>query len=171
MAEKKNPKPTIVQQPGDPDNLRAEYNALSAYFNTVVTFRFTTLGLYLAAVALLLGGNPLFDRYLILLVITFFVFLIEIRNQTLYKNLSERAMQIERDYWGYTKDRIYEPFYSHMMKTPPNGEAKPQADYPKIFGKPAKYEISHTLALNLLYGFIFLYALIRMILLLRGNSP
>jgi hypothetical protein len=30
----------------DPENLRAEYSALSAYFNTVVTFRFTTLGFY-----------------------------------------------------------------------------------------------------------------------------
>ena len=86
----------------DPENLRAEYSALSAYFNTVVTFRFTTLGFYLAAVALICGGEaPSRSRAFVLLVITVSLYLVELRNRTLYKNLSDRAMQIEREGWGY----------------------------------------------------------------------
>src|SRR4030095_15276633 len=84
------------------ENLRAEYSALSAYFNTVVTFRFTTLGFYLAAVALICSGEtPSRSKAFVLLVITVSLYLVELRNRTLYKNVSDRAMQIEREYWGY----------------------------------------------------------------------
>lgn len=38
-------------------SLRVEYSALSAYCNTIVTFRFTTLGFCLAALALICGGK------------------------------------------------------------------------------------------------------------------
>ena len=36
-------------------NLRTEYTALSSYFNQVVTFRITILGIYLAAVGIIVS--------------------------------------------------------------------------------------------------------------------
>jgi hypothetical protein len=147
------------------ENLRVEYNALTTYFNTVVIFRFTVLGFYLAAVALILGGEETKVRALILFIISFFLLFVELRNQLLYKNLAHRGMQIEREEWGYTGERAYDPFFSHMMKEKPAKEKDPHAkkepspDYHKVWGREIKVKISHTWALNLLYVSIGLYSL------------
>ena len=50
-----------------PDDVRAEYSALSSYFNTVVSFRFTTLGLYLAAVGFIVSGTVSKEKAALLL--------------------------------------------------------------------------------------------------------
>ena len=163
MTVKKSNLPPIIKEPGDPENLRTEYDALSAYFNVVVNLRFTILGLYLAAVGLIVGGSPSLEKYFILLVLTFFVFWIELRNQSLAKNVSDRGMQIEREYWGYSGDRVYEPFYSHQLKTPADGQKKPEPDYPEIHGKVLKILTSHTIALDSLYTIILIYALINVV--------
>ena len=142
----------------DADNLRAEYSALSGYFNTVVTFRFTTLGFYLAAVALICGGEtPSKSKAFVLFVISVSLYLVELRNRTLYKNLSDRGIQIECECWGYNGGKSYEPFFSHMMRPEPSPtknlskDSMPPPDYPKVFGIALPFEVTHSFALDILF--------------------
>jgi len=99
MVEKKNLKTTNVLT-DEPENLRVKYSTLLAYINTVVTFRFTTLGFFLAGVALILGGTPSLGKYLLLTLITFSLYIIELRNRFLKNDLEVPAKLIEKE-WGY----------------------------------------------------------------------
>ena len=173
MMEQGHPPNIGMKSDQDPENLRAEYSALSAYFNTVVTFRFTTLGFYLAAVALICGSQtPSRSKAFVLFVITVSLYLVELRNRTLYKNLSDRGMQIERESWGYKGAKSYEPFFSHMMRAAPsptndlNKDWMPPPDYPKVLHFRLPFEVTHSIALNILFWSIGGYAIF---LLLRGH--
>ena len=156
-------------QQEDSENTRAEYAAISNYFNTIVTFRFTTLGLFIAAVGFILGGEITREKALIVLVIDVALYVIELRNRTLYDNLSARAMQIERTYWGYMGKRAYEPFYSRMMKSRPKDDEEagdpPPLDYPRWHNGRVVLEIavSHSGGLDLLYGAIAILALVKLL--------
>ena len=140
------------------NNLRTEYSALSSYFNTVVSFRFTSLGFYLAAVGLICKDDaPTVARGLLLLLITVSIYLIELRNRTLYKNLACRGAEIERIWWGEVQkkenqDHICKPYFNHMMHPVPKDIA---TDFSHQFG-----EIRHSYGINLLFVGVFLYALI-----------
>ncbi len=149
----------------DRDDVRAEYLALSSFFNTVITFRFTTLSLYLAAVGFLVSGTLTKEKSALLLGMSVALWLLELRNRSLFHNLAERGIQIEREYWGYKGSKAYEPFYSHMMKTrplrdkDPNAPEPPPLDYPTIWSWRVKIPISHTKAFDLLYLVVILFAL------------
>jgi hypothetical protein len=156
MAENKDPEPKNVLPKVAPENLRAKYNTLQAYINSVVTFRFTTLGFYLAAVALILGLKPSFEKYLILVLITIPLYILELRNRFLKNDLGAQAEQIENK-WGYVLDNKSlikpKPTYIFFIPIPYNKD-----DYTKC-------GITHTFALDLLYGLIFFYALIHILML------
>jgi hypothetical protein len=62
--------------------------ALSAYFGTVTTFRFTTASFFLAAVALVLRIEDLErHHYLLLLMLSLGAWIVELRNRSLSRNL------------------------------------------------------------------------------------
>jgi hypothetical protein len=104
MAENKNSELTKKQLKEElPENLRTKYNSLAAYNNSVVTFRFTTLGFFLAAVGLILGGTPSLGKYIILTLIIFSLYIIELRNRFLKNENDAQANQIEK-MWGYVQD-------------------------------------------------------------------
>jgi len=151
--------------PIDPEDIRTEYFALSSFFNTVITFRFTTLSLYLAAVGFIVSGTLSKEKAALLLGISIALWLLELRNRSLFHNLAERGIQIEREYWGYRGPKAYEPFYSHMMKVRPAREKDPEApeppplDYPMLWSWKVKLAISHTKAFDLVYLFVVLFAL------------
>jgi hypothetical protein len=107
MAKNESSIPENMLMKEETENLRTEYTALTSYSTTVVNFRFTVLGLYLAAVGIILGGKqPTWEIYFLLCLITICVFMIELRNQSLLKNISNRGMQIEHKYWGYSSDDL-----------------------------------------------------------------
>jgi hypothetical protein len=149
----------------DPEDVRAEYSALTSFFNTVITFRFTTLSLYLAAVGFIVSGALSKEKAALLLGMSVALWLLELRNRSLFYNLTERGIQIEREHWGYKGPKAYEPFYSHMMKIRPAREKDPEApeppplDYPIVWSWKVKLAISHTKAFDLVYLFVILFAL------------
>ncbi|MFC1635197.1 hypothetical protein ACFL5Z_10165 [Planctomycetota bacterium] len=44
------------QDKPDPNDIRSEYAALSSFHNSVVSYRFTLLGFFVAAVGIILSG-------------------------------------------------------------------------------------------------------------------
>lgn len=111
-------------------DVRQEYSELSKYFNTVISFRFTLLGFYLAAVGLILKDNISFGKAVLLIGISLFIWCLDLRNRTIYYCLTKRGMQIERQIWGYKGNQAYDPFYSAMMKEKPHGSEDPNAPKP-----------------------------------------
>jgi len=106
MAENQDPKTTKELSDVCPENLRAKYNSLAAYSNAVVSFRFTTISFFLAALALILGGKePLSpDKYILLIIIVISLWAIELRNRTIKNELDAYARQIEK-IWRYERDK------------------------------------------------------------------
>lgn len=151
------------EQKPDPEDIRTEYTALSSYFTTVITFRFTLLGFYLAATGLIVGGGLSREKAGLLLGLSIALWLLELRNRSLFNNLAERGMQIEREYWGYRGKKAYDPFYSHHMKARPRNDPEagnpPAPDYPKIWNWTVKIKVSHTQAFDLIFLLVSLYAL------------
>jgi hypothetical protein len=155
---------SVQENKPDPEDVRIEYTVLSSYATTVVTFRFTLLGFYLAAAGLIIGSPLSKGKAALLLGLSFSLWLLELRNRSLLENLSYRGMQIERKYWGYRGLMSYDPFFSHMNKTKPEDDPEasesPPPDYPKVWNRKMKIPVSHTQALDLTYLLIALYALL-----------
>ncbi len=149
MAEKNNSKLTNELKEVEPENLRIKYNALAAYSNSVVTFRFTVLGLYLAAVGFILGGTPSLGKYILLCVVTFSLYIIEIRNRFLKNRLAAQSLQIEK-VWGYTGNTDCEPENTYIFGIKIKNR---EDDY-------TKWKLTHSFPLDILYASIFVYALI-----------
>jgi hypothetical protein len=149
----------------DPENIRTEYTALSSYATTIVTFRFTLLGFYLAAAGLIIGSPPSKGKAVLLLGLSVSLWLLELRNRSLLDNLSYRGMQIERKYWGYRGLMAYDPFFCHQNKRKPEDDPEagspPDPDYPKVWTWKMKIPVSHTQGLDLTYLLIALYALMQ----------
>lgn len=149
--------PPLVEQ----ENIRAKYRTLLDYINSVVTFRFTTLGFFLAAVALILSGAPTLGKYILLCLITIALYIIELRNRFLKNRLDLQRKNIEKK-WGFDEngmdDNEPEPTYIFFIpfKTEKNSKNE---DY-------VKSGITHSLALDLLYFVILFYALCHVISLL-----
>lgn len=134
--------------------LRVEYTALSAYFGTVTTFRFTTASFFLAAVALVLRIEDLErHHYLLLLTLSLGIWIVELRNRSLSRNLVQRAHQIERA-WSET-GRL--PFFTHMI--PPN-DSDWYLDRAQMlwFLLPSMRFITHTVGLDLVYLSVIAYS-------------
>jgi len=137
--------------------LLVKYSALQNYINAIVTFRFTVLGFYLATVGLLLGGTPSLEKYTLLAFITIPLYIIELRNRFLKDKLGGQAARIEK-YWMNEKEK---PSGYELDKT--------YAFNIRLFSSNNDHEdpgITHTRALDCIYGVIFLYSLARMVILL-----
>ncbi len=168
MENPKHPKNALAKEKEpDPQDVRVEYSALSSYFSTVVQFRFTTLGFFIAAIGFILSGDITKSKALLLLFITLALYMIELRNRTLYNNLSDRAMQIERHCWGYKGSKAYDPFYSHMMKVRPTDDPDapepPELDYPTISNRSEiiPIRVSHGRGLDILYAAVAIFAILQ----------
>lgn len=85
------------------------YNSLLAYINSVVTFRFTSLGFFLAIMALILSGTPSFGKYILLNLFTIALYIIELRNRFLKNELDVETKQIVKK-WHYNEDK--EDYYT-----------------------------------------------------------
>ena len=151
----------------NPEDVRVEYTALTSYATTIVTFRFTLLGFYLAAAGLIIGSPPSRGKAALLLGLSVSLWLLELRNRSLLDNLSYRGMQIERKYWGYRGLMAYDPFICHQNKKKPEDDhaaaEPPPPDYPKVWNWKLKIPVSHTQGLDLTYLLIALYALVQIL--------
>jgi hypothetical protein len=106
LAEDQDSKTTEELSEVDPENLRVKYNTLAANCNAVVSFRFTVISFFLAAVAIILGGtaNLSFGKYLLLIIIVISLWTIELRNRTIKNELDAWSKQIEIT-WHYERDK------------------------------------------------------------------
>lgn len=156
------------------ENIRTEYAALTSYGNQVVSFRFTLVSFYIAAIGLIMSGEPSKTKLWLLLWISITLWLLELRNRALLSNLSERGMQIERLYWGYRGDKAYDPFICHQNKEKPpddlDASEPPGPDSFKIFfwkmQPPMKYNpVTHTFALDLMYIGVILFTIYQLLTL------
>jgi len=174
MAEDKNSEQAKDEDSDKPENLPVIYNSLLAYINSVVTFRFTTLGFFLAAVALILSGTPSLGKYILLCLITIALYIIELRNRILKNELEVETKQIVKK-WHYSKDKegyYTDPSFTTIFRIIVNekDEIKGYKDYNPVndkrriripfLGRPIlKFKITHSFALDMLYFSILFYSL------------
>ena len=85
------------------ENVRAEYAALIAYHNSIVTHRFTLAGFFVAAVGVIAKGGTKLHEAFLLLGLTAAAYIVERRNRDLYTQMSKRAMEIEEKPWGFNR--------------------------------------------------------------------
>ncbi|HMD67686.1 MAG TPA: hypothetical protein VKF42_02340 [Chitinivibrionales bacterium] len=170
----------------DPDNLRAEYAALIAYHNSVVTHRFTLLGFFLATVGIIVKGGMGPSEALLILFLTFALYTVERRNRVLYEQMSLRAMEIEQNYWGLNRndanDKRVPLFHRLRLQALPDGleqelknasEAQLGKNLKNVLDKQLKekellkskkpwrwpfFPKSHTTGLDWVYGVVAVYA-------------
>ncbi|MFH1891863.1 MAG: hypothetical protein ABIK83_04185 [Candidatus Zixiibacteriota bacterium] len=153
----------------DPLDVRTEYTALTSFHTSVVTYRFTLLGFFIASVGIMAGGKISLDKAFLLLGVTVAMYIIELRNRVLYYELTQRAMQIERQNWGYKGDEAYKPFFCYLAKVKPSSaddpEAKepPQFNHPKVWDWVVHLPASHTKGLDVLYAVIAIYSIAHII--------
>lgn len=76
------------------ESLRAEYAALAAFLGTANTFRFTVLGLFLAAAGLMLS-DPTDVKAALLLAVSLALWLAELRTRSLLSHVLRRGSKIE----------------------------------------------------------------------------
>jgi hypothetical protein len=132
--------------------LRTEYKALVEYFGKIITFRFTTVSFFLAAVAFVLGrANPEWHHYLLLLAFSLGVWIVELRNRSLSGNLVCRAKEIELRWANNEK-----PFFTHMI--PPKGVWYPDRAQMLWFLLPSMRFITHTVGLDVVYLSVIAYS-------------
>jgi hypothetical protein len=112
---------TTTQEPNF-ENTRTEYSALSNYFQTVVSFRFTVIGFYMAFLGLIISiykdiGQSINHYFLfgVVVFITFIVWIIDIRSRVLYGSIGHRGKEIET-LWGLSEGKNSHPYYLHMMR-------------------------------------------------------
>jgi hypothetical protein len=146
--------------------LIAEYNNLTRYFSTVITFRFTTASFFIAAVALFLGlKDASFLHYLLLFLLAIGIWIVELRNRAIFHNLLERGWAIEKNWADHDKGDL--PFLTHMT---PVSAAKKYPSIPRearVFDKTrilwsprfsGKY-LTHTVGLDIVYISVLAFSL------------
>jgi hypothetical protein len=148
-------------------NIETEYKAICANLNQLASFRFTLIGFYVAAMGLIAAANPGKDKFALMLWISLCFWILELRNRGLHTNMSDRGMQIEREYWGYKGERIYEPFISHWNQKTPVGDSevsKPNKESVKfLFWKTRLPDfVSHSLGLDLLFLGVIVYSIVQL---------
>ena len=98
--------------------------------------------------------------------LTLCFWVLELRNRGLVTNVSDRAIQIEREYWHYTGKRAYEPFVSHGRKNVPLADPEavkslqPEKDGAKLFFWRIRLPrfVSHSLGIDLLSLGVIVYS-------------
>ena len=82
------------------DNIRTEYTAISAKLNQLPSFRFALAGFYVAGVGVIASmNNPTKLHFILLILITFALWLIDLRTRSLLSIVGKRGAEIER-LWG-----------------------------------------------------------------------
>jgi hypothetical protein len=162
----------------DQENLRTEYAAISQYHNSLVTFRLTLLGFFLAALGFIIGDAwPIPWHICVLgLFLTFCMYIFELRTRVLFEAIGRRGVRIEQDEWGFRSETLKHPFYSLQYPNPdpkpkPNKEIKNYGIKLKIWGEVPieeipilrKVRISHSAALDCLYTGLMIFFLIALI--------
>jgi len=163
----------------DPQDIRIEYSALISYHNSIITHRFTLLGLFLAAVGIIIKDGVSPQDALFILALTIALYIVELRNRVLYTRMSKRAMEIEKIHWGliqYNRDEnISElPLFCRFRYNELKDELKkePSVDLKnELEAKPKfwnKWEVcllpaSHSLGLDLLYCSVAFYAVVHLV--------
>ncbi len=85
-----------------PDDLRAEYAAISAKLNQLPSFRFALAGFYVAGVGVLASiDHPTEVHFIMLFMITTALWIMDLRTRWLLDSIGQRGAEIEREYWGY----------------------------------------------------------------------
>jgi hypothetical protein len=159
--------------PPDPADIRTEYTALADYQRSVDTFRFTTLGFYLAAVGLVAGNADNRAGGALLFGITIALALLEVRNRSLLRTINIRGLQIERELWGRTGARAYEGFFSGRHRIPPDPFLDPDApqlpppDESRMFGRTITQYVGYTTGFDLLFLVVGAYSLY---VFIRGHA-
>lgn len=159
-----------------PENLRTEYSALTSYYETVITFRFTTVGFFLAATGLIVQSGMTYDKTILLLVLTLGAWIVEIRNRTIFSAILDRATQIEED-WDFQGGDQFTPLFRRMIriglwkkikkKKQKSKDPRPMiSKFPwskiKFFvlSLPCPEEVlTHSLWLDLIYGGVLLFTI------------
>ena len=154
----------VPTEQSDPANIRTEYAALADYQRTIDTFRFTTLGFYLAAVGLVAGSTASRASGALLLGVTVALALIEIRNRSLLRTINLRGLQIERELWGRRGTRAYEGFFSgrHRLRLDtdidPEAPPLPPPDESWMFGRKITHYVGYTTGFDVLFLVVAAYS-------------
>jgi hypothetical protein len=128
------------------DFLNTEYTAVSAYFNQVINFRFTSFGFFIAIIGFLFSQNLNQGnlKYWVILIMTIIVWMIELRNRNLASQLMKRAKEIENFFFTSpkTENEIQESIKNnenssiHFFHSIEEGQK--DGGKPKLFGIPMK---------------------------------
>jgi hypothetical protein len=162
----------------DPDDVRTEYAALIDFHNSVVSHRFTLVGFYLATIGLIAGKDVNFLEACLILGLTISMYMMELRNRTLYTQMGRRATDIEINYWKLNRKNTDDtglPLFCTMRSDDVSKEilnklTKKQLndlkEHPKFWGrwKVPLLQANHSRGLDFLYAAVAVYAIIKMIL-------
>jgi hypothetical protein len=160
-----------------PDDVRTEYTALVEFHNSVVAHRFTLVGFYLASIGLIAGQNIGFSEACLIFGLTAAMYIMELRNRTLYTQMGQRALHIEQHYWGLNRKPNMDtglPLFSmirqndlpdKIKQTLTEQQKKQHAEKPKFWGhwKIPGLPANHSRGLDLLYLTVALYAVSKML--------
>lgn len=152
------------------ENLRAEYAALSNYFNSLITFRLTLLGFYLAAIGLIVAGTnwPIsLPISLLGIVLTVSLYIFELRTRIIFHHLAKRAIEIEQVNWNFKGQKDALPFFSRQFPQYLESYEVIKDDYfatsIQILGKiktiRSKF-VSHSFALDILYWGVLIFFIV-----------
>jgi hypothetical protein len=84
-----------------PENLRTEYSVIGSYTTAMTGARFQTVAIYLAAIGLIVGrSEPSRLTALLMLVVSFGLWVLDLRNRDVLDRLGERGSRIESEAWG-----------------------------------------------------------------------
>src|ERR671922_1969222 len=84
-----------------PENLRTEYAVIGSYTTAMTGARFQTVAIYLAAIGLIVSqGEPSRLAALLMLVVSFGLWVLDLRNRDVLERLGERGSRIESEGWG-----------------------------------------------------------------------
>jgi hypothetical protein len=148
------------------ENIRTEYAAISAKLNQLPSFRFALAGFYIAAVGVIASvEQPAEIHFIVLIGLTTVLWIMDLRTRGLLANITNRGIQIEREYWGY------KGWISHMTNEKPLGEIESnkssvvENDTVKWFFWKIKLPrfVSHSLSFDLLFLGVLTYSVIQLL--------
>jgi hypothetical protein len=149
------------------ENVREEYKALISYHNTVVTYRFTLLGFFAAAIAFIAKQGLDLGQSILILVLTIALYIVERRNRFLYLQMGKRALEIEMNHWKMNRIADNDKTVSLFCRFYINEVIKLNYEVSDDLKKEAKqtskyssyrYFSSHTIGLDIFYFSVFLYS-------------
>ncbi|MBL7186562.1 MAG: hypothetical protein ISS70_09560 [Phycisphaerae bacterium] len=148
------------------NNIRTEYEAISAKLNQLPSFRFALAGFYVAGVGVVASiEHPTKVHFIMLFLITIALWLIDLRTRGLLETIGRRGAEIERVNWGHSG------WISRMRKEEPAGQKEDgvilqgQKDTVKCFfwrfGLPRW--VHHSLGFDTLFLVVLVYSVYRIL--------